>query len=375
MIPFLPEIARIIEAGVQKNATKVEAYAKQLAELLNAKGESNAAKRILDAVTKQPKVRKFTAAQAERPHLPIPMDHESKLPLADVFWPADLDTRVILEPFIAEQVQEYLSYCRESEKLVAEGLGLRPTLLLFGPPGCGKTLLARFVAQQLALPLVVARIDTLISSFLGSTAKNIRLLFDAVAKLDCVLLLDEVDAIAKLRDDQNELGELKRVVISLLQNLDTLGSRTSLIAATNHEHLLDPAIWRRFTYKLKLQPPGPETRRELFELYLPSTYPAGELEVLVKGSEGFAHADIEKACMDSRRAALLDGREEIGASDVLLRIAKTLCAREGFGTINQKDFMRRLHQMEPRVFTTRCLGELFNLSHTTVSKFVKTAKE
>lgn len=375
MIPYLPEIAKIIEAGIQKDSAQVEAYARQLADLLVESSENEAAKRIRDALGKHAKIRKLTAASAEKPHLSIPVDHESKLPLADVFWPADLRSQVILEPLVAEQVHEYLSYCRQSEKLIAEGLGLRPSLLLFGPPGCGKTLLARFVAQQLELPLVVARIDTLISSFLGSTAKNIRLLFDAVAKFDCVLLLDEVDAIAKLRDDQNELGELKRVVTSLLQNLDALGPRTSLIAATNHEHLLDSAIWRRFSYKLRLQPPGPQARRELFALYLASALPADQLEALVDASDGFSHAEIQKVSMDTRRAALLDERKTIDASDVLVRIAKTSFAREGLGTMDQREFILRLHRMNPKVFTTRRLGELLHLSHTTVSKTLKAAKE
>jgi len=101
----------------------------------------------------------------------------------------------------------------------------------------------------------VARLDGLISSYLGSTAKNIRALFDFAAKTPCVLFLDEFDAIAKVRSDAQEMGELKRVVNSFLQNLDTLGRQSIVLAATNHETLLDAAVWRRFTYRLALTLP------------------------------------------------------------------------------------------------------------------------
>src|SRR4029077_10470965 len=109
----------------------------------------------------------------------------------------------------------------------------RPSLLIYGPPGCGKTQLARHVAEELHLPLLTARVDTIVSSYLGNTSKNIRSLFEHAMARPCVLFLDEFDAIAKLRDDQHELGELKRVVISLLQNIDALDSSITLIPATD----------------------------------------------------------------------------------------------------------------------------------------------
>ena len=110
-------------------------------------------------------------------------------------------------------------------------------MLMYGPPGTGKSRLARHIAGELGLELYVARLDGLISSFLGSTSKNIRALFDFAAKTPCVLFLDEFDAIAKLRGDTQELGELKRVVNSFIQNLDSLGPQSIVLAATNHEEL------------------------------------------------------------------------------------------------------------------------------------------
>ena len=138
------------------------------------------------------------------------------------------------------------------------------SLLMYGPPGTGKSRLARHIAKELGLDLYVARLDGLISSFLGSTSKNIRALFDFAARTPCVLFLDEFDAIAKLRGDSQELGELKRVVNSFIQNLDTLGSHSIVIAATNHQELLDSAVWRRFSYRLALEFPPAELREKMW---------------------------------------------------------------------------------------------------------------
>src|SRR5262249_10418056 len=140
--------------------------------------------------------------------------------------------------------------------------------------------------------------------FLGSTSKNIRALFDFAAKTPCVLFLDEFDAIAKLRGDGQELGELKRVVNSFIQNLDTLGSQSIVIAATNHHELLDSAIWRRFSYRLELTVPSTEMRRQIWQGFVGSfKFTPRDLELLVDLSEGFTGSDIHEVCLrlDRRR--------------------------------------------------------------------------
>lgn len=111
--------------------------------------------------------------------------------------------------------------------------------------------------------MAYVRLDGLISSYLGQTSVNLRKVFDSVRSKRIVLFLDEFDAIAKKRDDENEMGELKRVVTALLQNFDNMPINVFLIAATNHEHLLDPAIWRRFNYVVNLSYPDEEQRAEL----------------------------------------------------------------------------------------------------------------
>lgn len=196
------------------------------------------------------------------------------------------------------------------------------TLLLYGPPGCGKTTVAQYISSVTGLPLVTARLDGLVSSLLGSTAKNIRKIFDYACKRECILFLDEFDVIAKLRDDRNELGELKRVVNSLLQNIDGFNNDSILIAATNHHELLDPAIWRRFSTIVALEKPQRnEIARYLNTLLANKStdFISNEkkLERIVGAFEGLSYSDIRTIIFNALKTVILSGRENLTTCDVL----------------------------------------------------------
>ena len=244
------EMSKIIEGALKYDRVKVVNYTQMLIDKLQTEGEQRSAvrfKKILESAEShnlQPMGLDKVSA--------LPVDNESRTMLADVVYPDDNHIEVILSQNNADKLASFLLNYRHAEKLYAAGISLVNTLLMYGPPGCGKTKCAYFIAKQLNMPLVIARLDSLISSYLGTTAKNIRSLFEFVQKIPCVLFLDEFDAIAKARDDNNELGELKRVVNSLLQNIDLMSKDSIVIAATNHQHLLDPAVWRRFEYKLEI---------------------------------------------------------------------------------------------------------------------------
>ena len=233
------EIGKIVEGALKHDQLKVINYTKQFISKLEEDNEIRAAS----------KFRKMLAAQSEATltamGVPndsiVPVDSESRTALADVVYPSENNVDVILSKSNADKLNSFILSYRNADKLNSLGIGVSNTLLLYGPPGCGKTKCAYLVAKELNLPLIVARLDSLISSYLGTTAKNIRSLFEYAQKTPCVLFLDEFDAIAKARDDGNELGELKRVVNSLLQNVDAMSGDSLLLAATNHEQLLDPA--------------------------------------------------------------------------------------------------------------------------------------
>lgn len=149
----------------------------------------------------------------------LPVDQESRLDIAEIDYAPQVDS-IILSDTVQETLDDFRETIQNKEKMMSLGLEFRTTLLLYGPPGYGKTSAAKYLASELNLPLITARLDTLISSLLGNTAKNIHRIFDFAKKQPCILFLDEFDAIAKARDDAHELGELKRVVNSLLQNID-----------------------------------------------------------------------------------------------------------------------------------------------------------
>lgn len=135
---------------------------------------------------------------------------------------------------------------RQADRLRRHGLDIRSKLLLCGPPGTGKTMCAEVFAGQLGLPFFHVRLDSLISSYLGETASNIRKTFEFARRQPCVLFFDEFDALARSREDANDTGELRRVVNSLLMFIEQIEPGGFLIAATNLAGQLDPAIWRRF---------------------------------------------------------------------------------------------------------------------------------
>jgi SpoVK/Ycf46/Vps4 family AAA+-type ATPase len=199
------------------------------------------------------------------------------------------------------------------------------SLLLYGPPGCGKTTVAKYVAKKTNLPLVTVRLDGMVSSLLGSTAKNIRKIFDYASKRDCILFLDEFDVIAKLRDDKNDLGELKRVVNSLLQNIDDFSGNSVLIAATNHHQLLDPAVWRRFNTVLALDVPK-SNERMLFLERLLGRFPNdisnnnSKIDTIVKALEDKSYSAIENIVNNSIKRAIIQDDKELTSYALLFDI-------------------------------------------------------
>ncbi|MDE2815634.1 MAG: ATP-binding protein, partial [Chloroflexota bacterium] len=140
---------------------------------------------------------------------------------------------------------------------VLEENGLRPShkLLFCGPPGCGKTATAETIAGELGLPLIYVRFDSVVSSLLGETATNLRKVFEFIGRDTWIVLFDEFDAIGRSRDDITEHGEIKRVVNSFLQMLDNFDGRSLIVAATNFEQALDPALWRRFDEVVRFERP------------------------------------------------------------------------------------------------------------------------
>ena len=226
----------------------------------------------------------------------IPEDRERGIPLLSVREPIRGLEDVVLSPENVSAVKEILREHNREEVLRAHGLRPSDRLLLCGPPGCGKTLTAEVIASELGRPLAIVRTDSVVSSFLGETAANLRKVFDFVAASHMVALFDEFDALGKEREDTSEHGELRRVVNAVLQMLDAYEGRSLIIAATNHESMLDTAIWRRFEEVLFLKPPTVPQLRRLLNVKLRGVRREFAIDDVAGRNwfKGATHADVER---------------------------------------------------------------------------------
>ena len=188
---YITEISRLLDGALKGDRTRVKDYTTQLITKLRTDGDANAADRLESVIN-----RSGATVGVQHVSPTIPVDGESRYPLADELFPKTDDIKLFLDERIRDRVTEFLSHVEFSEELLAAGVGITPTMLLHGPPGTGKSLTAQYVAASLGLPLLVARVDTLVSSYLGSTSKNLRNLFEHASRRPCVLFLDELDALA-----------------------------------------------------------------------------------------------------------------------------------------------------------------------------------
>lgn len=292
---YSSEVLKIVEGALKSDKAKVSNYTKLLIEKLKDNNETRLANGFLKLLSNS----SVTLSQmSASDSMKVPIDQESRLPMADVLQPLQAeDIKIVLNKTANKQVAKFLAYYANTSKLINSGIHVPNSILLYGPPGCGKSKLAVYLCSKTKLPLVTARLDGMISSYLGSTSKNIRAIFEYAQSVPCILFLDEFDAIAKVRDDNNELGELKRVVNSLLQNIDNLKNGSIIIAATNHEHLLDPAVWRRFGFKIPIEKPDQESRKDLIRMFLENnSFSQKEINLISTAFSGFSGADIEEVC-------------------------------------------------------------------------------
>ncbi|MBJ6725447.1 AAA family ATPase [Geomesophilobacter sediminis] len=241
----------------------------------------------------------------------VPEDKERGLALLHVKEPAKNLEDIVLSDENRSLLDEILQEHHRRELLTSYGLYPADKILFCGPPGCGKTLSAEIVASELGLPLAIVRLDSVVSSYLGETAANLRKVFDFISRTPMVVLFDEFDALAKERADMAEHGELKRVVNAVLQMLDSYDGRSLLIAATNHEGIMDSAIWRRFDEVLVFNPPNLEQIRRLLEIKLRGVRRDFDIDQrnLAGMFKGFSYADIERVLRRAIKDMIVSGKE------------------------------------------------------------------
>lgn len=239
--------------------------------------------------------------------IPVPVDADSRLSLLRVEEGGEA-LKPVFTQVVESQISGLVRERQNIDRLLSSGLTPTRSALFVGPPGVGKTMSARWIAGQLGLPLFILDLSAVMSSFLGRTGNNVRAVLDYAKRQNCVLLLDELDAIAKRRDDATEVGELKRLVTVLLQEIDEWPTNGILLAATNHPELLDPAVWRRFDMLVTFPKPArDEVSAAIRSFFGPEEKAADEwADVLSIVLSESSFSDIEKRVTSIRRASVLD---------------------------------------------------------------------
>lgn len=235
---------------------------------------------------------------------------------------------LVLEQDVMEICREVVEEHHRSDLLASYGVEPRHRLLFSGPPGNGKTTLAEAIASELMYPLIVVRYENVIGSYLGETASRLQKVFEIARSRKCVIFLDEFETLGKERGDTRETGEIKRVVSSLLLQIDRLPSHTVVITASNHPELLDRAVWRRFQVKIQLSPPTREQRIQFiknFEKRTGFNFKAAYNPLADKLS-GISYSEIEEFCVDVLRRCILAHTQD-NPKDIIKSRIKNLESR------------------------------------------------
>jgi len=298
----------------------------------------------------------------------IPVDRDSRLQLLRHEPGAKLEHEPIWTSAVAQRLEQIVSEHLRSDELVAKGLAPTRTAIFTGPPGVGKTMAAHWLAARLDRPLLTLDLSAVISSFLGRTGSNVRHVLDYAKGVSCVLLIDELDAIAKRRDDAQEVGELKRLVTVLLQEVDDWPEGGLLLSASNHPELLDPAVWRRFETQVEFEMPQKAAVEKAVRLFvgdvdaLNGSWEAALSEVLC----GRSFSDIERELKNLRRQAVLS---HTPLEDLFPQLIRDHLSTQSKAV--KKDIAMRLSEAG---LSQRFVNDLTGISRDTLRKLNGTAE-
>jgi SpoVK/Ycf46/Vps4 family AAA+-type ATPase len=362
--PTEQAVVDLVRIGLSGDAASVRQLARRMLRRQTASVYSQALRDQLSSVI-------LTQDQAilrsARP--PTPVQSDGQLALATV-EDQMLEDPPILTAEAQAAIDTLIDQRRQAPRLIDLGLEPPKSLLLQGPPGVGKTVTARHLARELSLPLVTIELAALMSSLLGQTGQNLRQLLDHARSFPCVLLLDEFDALAKRRDDQSDIGELKRLVNVLLLELERWPDTGLLIAATNHPQLLDPAVERRFDLTITLTVPGQRERAAILSRVLQRAGLEVADDILAACAlafDGISGAGIERETAAIARAAVLSSGD---AATVIAQLAVDRL-REQVGDDADRRSAFCAVATEHLGLSHRAVGKILGITHPTVAKLAR----
>ena len=361
-------IPKLVRSSLEVDKKSIEATALMIARKIK-KEHPVAAEEITKALAYSKLDSSVTRSMDMQP---LPVDKETRYSLVKIEEPLEIPDP-ILEDFTRQQLEDFIKERQTLEDFLRENIVPPNSILLDGPPGVGKTYIAYWLAYRLETPIITLDLASSISSYLGRTGQNIRSIFDYAKSQRSMLFLDELDAIAKRRDDAGDLGELKRLVNVLLKELESCPSSCVIIGATNHPELLDKAMWRRFDRTLTIAMPDERERRSLLIRHLgkfEDRLKKDTLDYLVKHTKDINAADICKLSEHVKRRAFLSPNEpiQIIASSELHKI-KPLTTKE------DKTYICKLLKKEFPSLSLRDISMITQIPSTTVSRYLSVSKK
>lgn len=299
--------------GLESRKEDLLVYLKRIAKTVKGSDLESYTKLLKLVETHQSNATSFRGMK----NAPTPVDLETRLELVRLSSNSLLKFEPIWQGEVKQKLDQIVNERKQQKGLLKQGLTPTKAVIFTGKPGVGKSLAAKWLASNLRYPLLTLDLSAVMSSLLGRTGTNLRSVLDYAKSFECVLLLDEIDSIAKKRDDNSDVGELKRLVTVILQEIEEWPASGLLIAATNHPNLLDPAVWRRFDLSIDFPLPNAESLREAIVMYLgtDAKIEANLILALSKLFEGYSYNDVERTLLRIRKRAVLDKKS---LSDALL---------------------------------------------------------
>ena len=314
-------LKNLIKAHINGDHNKFRQIALQIAAKEASLGHGKVAKEIRELIDNvSPMLGQHTG------NVPPELKISAKSNISDLLhssYPKERLYDIVLLPKTESSIHRIIDEWRNRNNLESHGLHCKSKLLLIGPPGCGKTLSARVLAGELGLPLFVVKLEGLISRYLGETAVHLRNIFNAITNTNGIYLFDEFDSIGTNRGDQRDVGEIRRVLSTFLILLEGFIGNSIIIAATNHEHMLDKALFRRFDDVIEFPMPSEKSAEKLILNKLQCVEKENlNWNALAKETKGMSYAEISKAITESLKTSVLNKYKKIKQNVIIESILR-----------------------------------------------------
>ena len=315
---LMKRLFRVIQSG---SSPDMETLCRRIVEEERKQGHGRVAQELEQILTAKPAAKPAPQSGTLQR---LPTTRREAAPLVQEIPVEKLRHHMVLPDAVERRFQRIEKEFAARTRLARHGLKPRHRILLYGPPGCGKSLGAERLAWNTGLPLHKVRFDTLLSSYFGETMTNLRKVFDAAQASPCALFLDECDSLARSRTERNDVGEVTRITNALLELLEDYHGDGLVIAATNLDSALDTALFRRFDEVLKIPLPGIDEICRLLEVTLSAmeTESSVSWREIAQAMDGMSGSDVVHVAQNAAKHCVLEGRRRVGEADIRHALAE-----------------------------------------------------